>query len=263
MRIRLMSAAITLAACAGSSLAQANFGLVGYSENFNSMGTSGTAAPTGWRHFATSFGSNSTWGTSIPASGASSVATDAVTTAATVLTATTTPTTNANNGFNAAASAGNTADRVLATAPTTVAGAIIQLELRNNTGGIMTAGDTLTISFDTVRYNVASSANQLPGYWLFASVNGTTWTNVSTVASPNPTITTVPNTVGVTARSVGYVLPSNWNAGTSIYFRWVDDNATQTSPDQIIGLNNVSIVPAPGVIALAGMGGLLVARRRR
>jgi hypothetical protein len=263
MSLRIAS---TIVACALAmpALAQANFGPLGYSENFDSMGTSGTTAPTGWRHFTTSFGTNSTWTTSIHAMGANSMATMPVSTVATVLTAVTAPNANANNGFNAAVSAATSSDRILATAPTTVAGSIIQLELRNNAGGTIFAGDALTITFDTVRFRTVSSANELPGYWLFASNDtGTTWTNVTTVASPNPTITTVPNTVGVTNRTVNYTLTSNWNAGASLFFRWVDDNAVQTSPDQIIGLNNVSIVPTPGALALAGVGTLLVARRRR
>ncbi len=263
MRIHAFSTALSLAFFAGTALAQASFGPGGYTTNFDSMGTTGTAAPTGWRHVATSFGSNSTWGTSIPASGTDSVASVLVSQAATTLTAITTPTANNNNGYNAAASAGTPNNRVLATAPTTVAGAIIQLGLNNDSGGQFFAGDSITISFDTVRYNVVATANQLPGYWLFASLDATTWTNVATIASPNPSITTVPNTIGVTARTVEYTLPSAWNAGATLHFRWVDDNAQQTSPDQIIGLDNVNIVPAPGVGALLGLGLLVSTRRRR
>lgn len=241
----------------------ASFAGTGYSENFDSMGTSGTAAPTGWRHFATGFGSNSTWTTAIRAAGANSVASAAVASAATTLTATNNPTANNNNGYNAAASAANAADRVLATAPTTVAGSILQLSLRNNSGSALAAGSSLTISFETVRFSSVGTANQLPGFWLFASTDGSTWSNVVSAASGNPDITTVPNTAGVTSRSVALMLDSSWNVGSTIYFRWVDDNAQQTSPDQIIGLNNVSIVPTPGTAVLMAVGVVGAARRRR
>ncbi|MBY0311849.1 MAG: metallophosphoesterase [Phycisphaerales bacterium] len=227
----------TILCCAGAALGQASLGPSGYSENFDSMGTTGTAAPLGWRHFATSFGSNSTWTTSIPASGTNSMASIGVTTAASTLTATSAPTGNSNGGYNAARAAAATSDRVIATAPTTVAGTIIQLQLSNDTGAALPAGSVVTIAFDTVRFLAVSSANELPGHWLFVSENGTTWANVS----PNPTITTVPNTVGITTSTLSHTLAASWNTGTSIYLRWVDDNAVATSPDQIVGLNNVVI----------------------
>lgn len=260
MSRRVYSSVAFALVAAGAAFGQASFGPTGYAENFNSMGTSGTVAPTGWRHFVTSFGANNTWTTSIAASGANSVATDPVTRAATTLTAITTPTANNNAGYNAAASAGTPADRVLATAPTTVAGAMLQLQINNNSGADLAAGFALTIAFNTVRFNSTSSANQLPGFRLFVSNNaGTTWTNVG----PNPTIATVPNSVGVTSSSLTYNLASNWVQGTSLYFRWVDDNAQETSPDPIIGLNNVSIVPTPGAAFLFVAAGLVGVRRRR
>lgn len=260
MKLRSLLALGVVSLVAGSAFGQASFGVAGYTQDFDSMGTGGTAAPLGWKHFAANFGSNTTWGTTIPTGGANSVATMPITQATTVLTAITTPTANNNNGYNAAISGSALTDRVLATAPTTNAGAFLQLELGNNSGGDLLAGFALTISFDTVRCNAPTTANELPGYWLFASQDGgTTWSNVLA----NPTISTVPNTVGVTASSLTYTLSSAWLSGTSIHLRWVDDNANQTSPDQIIGLNNVSVLPSPGAAALLGMGVLMGARRRR
>jgi hypothetical protein len=124
-----------------------------------------------------------------------------------------------------------------------VAGAILQLQLTNATGGSLAAGSSLSIAFDTVRFTAVGTANELPGYWVFISQdNGTTWTLIT----PTPTITTVPNTVGITATTLSYTLPSTWNSGATAYLRFVDDNAAQTSPDQIIGLNNV-VITASGV----------------
>lgn len=236
-RTRVLSAAIFAATLCSAAFGQAQLTSTGYGENFNSMGTSGTTPPTGWRHLLVNSGSNSSWTSSIPASGMTSAATIAVTAAGTTLTATTTPSANSNNGFNAAAAAGTTADRVIATAPTTNAGTLIQLDLANQTGSALNAGSQITIAFDTIRYSSVSSANELPGYWVFFSLNGTTWTNVT----PNPTITTVPNSAGTTSTSLTLALGSTWASGSVAYVRWIDDNAVQTSPDQIIGLNNVSI----------------------
>ncbi len=238
MRMLASMAVAAALSCTGMALGQASFTPSGYAENFDSMGATGTAAPLGWKHFVATFGTNGTWAASIPASGANSVATMAATTAGTVLAATTTPAANNTNGFNAARAAAATSDRVLATAPTGIAGAFLQLQLTNDSGVALPAGSPLTVSFDIIRYTAVGTANELPGYWLFISADGgATWTN----AGPNPTIASVPNTAGITNSSITATLPGAWNSGASLYFRWIDDNAVQTSPDQIIGLNNVVI----------------------
>jgi hypothetical protein len=202
-------------------------------QNFDSMGSTGTTPPGTWTVWNGAGGTaNNTWTTSVLASSLPAMV------SVTPLTATTTPSANNNNGYNAAASAGNTANRALASAPTTNAGTAFQLLLTNGTGGPI---DALKIGFDTIRYTAASSANELPGYWLFFSLDGgTTWTNASTL---NPTITSVPNTTGTSITALTTIsLGATWNAGSQLRLRWVDDNAVQSSPDQIIGLDNVSIV---------------------
>lgn len=237
-----------------------SFGPAGLSENFDSIGTSGTTPPTGWSIWTTTTGNNGAWTSSIPGSGTVSVA--SMVAASGALTVNNSPTATNNNGYNAALT-GNTSDRVLATSPTTpAAGAAIQAAISNASGSDFPAGFIFNISFDTVRYNAPSAANELPGYWLFWSLdNGTTWNNVSSL---NPTISTVPNTVGVTSvTNASISFSADWTAGSTLRLRWVDDNAAQTSPDQIIGLNNVNFVPAPGAGALLGAGLLLSVRRRR
>ncbi|GEP44389.1 Ig-like domain-containing protein [Brevifollis gellanilyticus] len=205
-----------------------------YSQDFNAMGSAGTALPGTWSvKNAASTTSNTTWASSVSASDVAAMTN--VTAALTVITA---PAANNLNGYNAADLVPDTANRVLASAPTTVAGMAFQLLLTNGTGGSI---DALKISYDTLRYTVAGAANELPGYWLFYSLdNGTTWTNASAF---NPTITTVPNTVGTTVTpQTTLVLNGNWNDGAPLLLRWVDDNASQSSPDQVVGLDNVSIV---------------------
>jgi hypothetical protein len=239
--------------------------VTGYAQNFDGMGT-GTTPPTDWSVWAgVDATSNATWITSITANGADSV--QSMILAPTPLVVSSAPTGNSNNGYNAARTASTLADRVLATAPTTISGSALQLVLTNFTGAALSG---LSLSFDTVRFTAAPSANQLPGYWLFYSTDGSTWNNVLA----NPTIATVPNTVGVTPTSSSFNFAAPVADGATFRLRWVDDNAQQTSPDQIIGLNNVSItgigsgiavIPVPGALPLmlAGLAVIGVFGRRR
>lgn len=212
------------------STASANFT---FAENFDSMGTTGTTPPTGWSIKQGGSGTtNATWTTTVTGSGVA-----AMVAAATPLTAATAPSTSSgsNNGYNAQGT--SSSDRVLATSPTSVAGSALQLSLTNNAGA---AFSSITIGYDTRRYTAVATANELPGYWLFYSLdNGTTWTNVSAL---NPTISTVPNTVGVTnTPATAVALSTPWAAGATLLLRWVDDNAVATSPDQTLGLDNVTV----------------------
>jgi hypothetical protein len=228
-------------------------GTISFFENFDSMGTTGTTPPTGWSiKNGNSNTSNTTWTTSIPANGSNSVASMVNITAA--LTAITTPTTTNVNGFNAAGD--NINNRMLATSPTSVAGGAIQLQLTNNSTGYI---DRLKVAYDINRFNAPAAVNELPGYWLFYSLdNGTTWTNVAelnpTVSGPNGVI--VPNTIGVTnVPSTLIKLATPWNPGTKLLMRWVDDNGQPTSPDQIYGLDNVSITtPEPLQVSVTTSG---------
>lgn len=236
-----LCAATLMAATVNTALA-VDFASI-YSENFDSMGTAGTTPPAGWSVKTGNSGTiNSTWTTSITANGTNSVASMVV--APTPLTAIAAPTANNNNGYNAQGA--SAADRVLATSPTSISGSALELSLTNTSGAPI---NSLQVRYDIRRYTAASAANELPGYWLFYSLdNGTTWSNVSTL---NPVISgssgvVVPNTAGVTTvPGTTIALSSPWAANSTLLLRWVDDNAVATSPDQIIGLDNVSIALAP------------------
>lgn len=212
-----------------------------FSENFDSLGTSGTALPSGWSmKNAVSGSANTSWTDSIPIPGNGTTSVATMTAAASALTANNAPSANSNNGYNAQGA--SSTDRVIVTAPTTVAGVAIQWQVTNTSATSITA---VRIGYDIRRYTAASSINELPGYWLFYSLdNGTTWTNVSAL---NPTesgasAVLVPNSIGVTTVSpTDFSLSSGWAPGSALLLRWVDDNAVITSPDQIIGLDNVTL----------------------
>ena len=217
---------------------------VAFSENFDSMGTAGTAPPAGWSIKNGESGSlNSTWTDLIPiaANGATGSVASMVA-AAGALTVNNAPTTNQNNGYNAQGS--SSTDREIATAPTSVSGMAIQWQLSNTGASIITA---LRIGYDIRRYTAPATANELPGYQLFYSLdNGATWTGVPAL---NPTLSgvgvQVPNSVGVTTVApTDFTLSSGWAPAATLLLRWVDDNAVATSPDQIIGLDNVTLLPA-------------------
>ena len=216
------------------------------SENFDGIGA-GTTPPTGWSLLSVA-GTNTTWG-------AGGIALTGVTTSTTTgLTTNDAPTSNNNNGYNALGASGLTGDRCIATAPTGNAGLVIEsLSVANTLGGSITS------------FNISYDEN--PGYWLFYTLDaGTTWNNVSSL---NPTLTNVPNTAGTTNISgTSITLSSAWLAGSSMRLRWVDDNGLASSPDQILGLDNVVLtaaaVPEPASWSMLAVGALaLVARRRR
>lgn len=231
-----------------------------YSQNFDSMGTAGVAPPTDWSVIGAFGGSDTTWASSIPASGIVGGTAISAVTAATAYTAT-----SDTNGFNYATTTA-TGDRALGTSPTSGAGVAIQFTLTNTSGAAISA---LQVRYDTRRFIASAGANELPGYWLFYSLDhGTSWTNVS---ATNPTITTVPNSIGVTTQASATITLSSALANNdTLLFRWVDDNSITYSPDQVIGLDNVSITTVPadasktalflnGASQYATMGGSAVA----
>jgi hypothetical protein len=199
-----------------------------YSEDFNSMGTAGVAAPVGWT-FHSIAGVSGDWATSVVATGVGGGTANAA-----LIASTTTTVSSSSAGYNFALAAA-TADRALATSPTGIKGAALQLTVTNTSGGPLNG---IHVGYDTRRFSASGGNNELPGFWLFYSLDsGGSWTNVPAF---NPTITTVPNTTGVTVTAPTLVTFSSPLANNStVLFRWVDDNSQTYSPDQITGLDNV------------------------
>lgn len=208
-----------------------------YAQNFDSM-ASGTAPPSGWSFYGVFGGANTTYENSapIPASAAGGGTLNNTLTAATTFTAT-----SNTAGFNYALPASPT-DRALGTSPTSGQFIALQLSLTNPTGAAINA---IRIGYDIRRFTSVATENHLPGYFPFYSLdNGVTWNAMPTL---NTDITSVPNTVGVTSMGPATIsLAAPWADGATLLIRWLDDNAVATSPDQIIGLDNVSITRPVG-----------------
>lgn len=234
---------LVLAALAAACPALLHAQSYSYTQDFNAIGTTATP-PAGWTVIGAFGGSNTSWDntTGIPASGSVSAATAGTANATLTVNSAAASFASSSNtaGYNFAL-ATSTADRALGTSPTSGAGMALQLTLTNTSGFAITA---LDVGYDIRRFTAPATANSLPGYRLFYSLdNGATWTNV---AALNPALTgatvNVPNTAGVTtvpATNVALVAP--WFAGASLRFRWIDDNALETSPDQVTGLDNVAV----------------------
>jgi hypothetical protein len=181
------------------------------------------------------------------------------------------------NFANSLATVGNgEGSRSLGTSPSGNAATILELSLTNNTGSAI---NTLALGYDIDRFTTTVDNNgvsssypnygveEYPGYQLFYNLTGNSsdWINV---ASLNPTIdagaggnVSVPNSIGITVVSPTTIQLSNaWGVGSTLELAWLDDNAESPSPDQLLGLNNVSIttVPEPSSMALLSVGILII-----
>jgi hypothetical protein len=166
-----------------------------YSQNFDSMGTAGTAAPAGWAEYGLSgshdqfrfAGSTAAITTTVLPSDFS----DEIVSGHDSLTLTKNPTLTAAtptnqrlaSGFNFGLAASPN-DRALGASPTGVAACELELGMINNTGAPIS---TVNVSYDIRRFSTTASNNsgyiganvgleELPGSWLFYSLDGgTNW----------------------------------------------------------------------------------------
>jgi hypothetical protein len=247
---RVATAMMLALLMSGRVSAQASLTASGFTENFDSMGQDGDTPPNGWSLW-TIPGSNTNWQPPPVGNGIdpTQMSPELFGTPRGPLRAWVLPSygpagTN-NNGWNMA-SDDTPDDRALAGGPTGVSGGVLELVLSNDSGSDVTS---LAISYDIRSFQVgADGADELPGFWLFYSLDGgITYTNVSEL---NPDNNTVPNTVDVfhmpmaitgNPTTVIDLSATPLTVGSTINFCWVDDNGMPSSPDQLIGLDNVTI----------------------
>jgi hypothetical protein len=268
----------------------------GYTQNFSSMGT-GTTVPTGWSG-VTESGSHYTFAPDVSNEYNDGNAYQNENFTAGTLSASSvehlTPTqasstgkgTDIINWSNTLATVANgEGSESLGTDPSGNSATMLELSLTNNTGSAITA---LNVSYDIDRFTTISDTNgspsgyanssveEFPGYHLFYNLtpsNAATWVDVTAL---DPTInmgTTgavqVPNTVGITTIPMTTVtLDGSVANGATIALAWFDDNGSAASPDQEIGLNNVSVsaaeAPEPSSLTLcfAGVAAVVFLVRR-
>jgi len=210
-----------------------------YAQTFDSVGTSGTTLPAGFRTLLIA-GANTDYTAAKPIS----------TTNIAAATASGTQTLTVWNSGSAVASSGtalfnigspgNLSDRALGTDPSGVAAMAIELSLTNNTGGNLLG---VTFSYDCkclTNGSAGTEQSELPGYAFFYSLTGSTsagdWIGVPALANGNFTQGTTSNTGPVT---ITFASPLTNNG--VMYFRWADDNNVASSPDQMLAIDNINI----------------------
>jgi hypothetical protein len=162
-------------------------------------------------------------------------------------------------------------DRALgAIASGTNAGAF-GVEIVNNSGGMLT---DVTISFDREQYRSSTTTQNTLTFAYGLSGGSATSTNYLSDASLTPFAAgnavgmaaaatsaqiTPPDVLGVNFTITGL----SWAPGQSLFIRWSDFNDTGTDAGIAIDNFAFSAIPTPGSLALLGLGGLIVARRRR
>jgi hypothetical protein len=217
--------ALIAAGWMGAAQAQVSInGSAAVVENFNTLGTSATAAlPSGWKMSAAGAGTTAGYSTA----------------------ANVTVTTQAGSGSSTSGGRYNWGDGATATdraigfmtSGSYASPSGIMAQYQNNTGGTIS---TLILTFDIERYRINTAAAQVT---FFSSTDGTTWTSqtsgdsgafttgASSYTLTAPSQTVVSKTVTITGLSIA--------SGSSIYFKW--NFNTTGSNSQGLGLDNVSV----------------------
>jgi len=220
-----------------------------YSQNFDSMTTSATASlPTNWV-FA----------------GASPTYTGAVTTATTAYAGTSgtgVVSTNSSGGnyewVNGVLASGTDKAIGFLTSSGTTGPRSILFKWTNSTGYNRTTTD---VTWDYEKYR---SGSRQFDWTFFSSTDGSTWNSVAlgnqsySADANNTTVSNPPTTI-----SKSVTVTESVNDGSSLYLRWTYTGLSGSSNAQGLGIDNFTIVPAPGCAALVGLAGMVASRRRR
>lgn len=145
------------------------------------------------------------------------------------------------------------------------------VDLVNGTGGVLT---DVTISFTKEQWRSSTSTNNVLSFAYGLSGGSASATNFLSDASltaeanlnvvGDPFVTTNGALNPPSTALVSYTITGlNWQAGDSLFIRWSDFN--DIGNDAMLGIDDFGFTatPAPGAAALLGLGGLVMARRRR
>jgi hypothetical protein len=130
-------------------------------------------------------------------------------------------------------------DRLLGTSPTASRGSILQLSVTNTAGAAITSVyftyDMKCMAHGTLKAGYPSNTpDELPGY-RFYYLDGSTWTHVPGLDLTN----SVANSVSRASTTINLCVPvAN---GSTLQFRWYDDNADTYSPDAMCAIDNVVV----------------------
>ncbi|CAN5732108.1 hypothetical protein BH11PLA1_BH11PLA1_06140 [soil metagenome] len=254
-------------ACAGAASAQL---AAPYTQNFNSLGTTGTslsgAGISEWSVYRLAGGAGTfTAATGIPAAsvGGGTLVDDTSTVQSAqaplgIFYNPSFPAFTRFGGVNAGLSANaNETNRSLGTSPTGVAAHALQLTLTNDTALPLPA---IALSYTMTVLTVG--LDEQPGYRFFYSTGGVngTWNSVAALDAVSSE-----SDVAFTSytRASVFTLDNALAPGAQVLFRWVDDNGVAGSPDQMISIDNVVVVPAPGALGVLALGAVGARLRRR
>ena len=135
----------------------------------------------------------------------------------------------------------------------------IMFQYTNNTGYDISS---FTASWDYEKYR--SGARPID-WTFFSSTDGTNWSAVTAgnkSYSGDTNNSTVFNPPSTDSKSDIAIATSVAN-GASLYLRWTYTGTTGSTNGQALGIDNFSLVPAPGAAALIGLAGLVTSRRRK
>lgn len=142
--------------------------------------------------------------------------------------------------------------------------------ITNDTGTTLTSFD---VEFDGEQWR--NGGNTSAQTMVLEYGFGASFGAVASWTAPGGTFDFVSPTVGATAAALdgnaganrvaglGGSVAASWAAGDTLWIRWVERNDAGNDHGLSIDNFSFSAVPAPGAIALFGLGGLVAGRRRR